>query len=644
MDSFDTRFDQQLGAHDSVFARYSFVYSTQTVPGPFPGIADGGAARPGNGYTESQNGALGWTHILTPHLVNEARFGYSRVFDKRLQPSSSTFGLPDQFGIPGVPQVPQNGGLPLFDFGSLSSLGAAGTLPSDKASNVLQFTENVSVDRSKHQIRSGFEFQHVAFPQATPTFSRGNFAHSGVFTSIVGINDTTTDRAQFILNPVASTVPNGVNLLGGANSLSATNFPPVFYPLRNYYAGYAQDSWRVLSNLTLNLGARYEFLGVPAERDGRIGNFLSGATGDSPDGLNHYYIPQGHVAELGTTFTSFLAANNILLTPTTDNAIGLAQHTNFAPRMGFAFQPSAKISVRGGYGLFFQANENHGLSISPYINFPFQVTTSFTAGSTVQGIVNPATGVADATIGPIAQGFKNISLSTSSVVPGSLAFNGEPRFPKTSYSQAYSVQMQYQVTQNTVAFVGYIGSNGRHLQTSIPSNTTTQVKPSTTALKSISFFPNLATGGTYLTHDGASNYNSLQFGAEHRFSKGFAFTANMTYSKCMSDVRDLLDNGVGGYRGPYVAGLGIGADTTLCDIDVRRIVHTSGTYELPFGKGRKYMNNGLLAYVLGGFSHELDLYRAGWTAALCDVQHDELFRSGLLCAEGAGTEPVCRIA
>ena len=603
--SFDTRIDQQIGQSDSVFARYSFVYNDQRTPGPFPDIADGGASRPGNGYTESQNGAASWTHIITPHLVNEMRSGYSRVFDKRLQPSANVFGIPDQYGIPGIPQIAENGGLPLFEFGGangLSNLGAAGTLPSDKASNVWQFTDNVSIDRGRHQLRVGFEFQRVAFPMATPTASRGDFVHSGIYTSVVSSTDGSTDRAQFLLNPIAATVPNGVSLLGGANSLSATSFPPVYYPIRKYYAGYGQDSWRLGNSLTLNLGVRYEYIGVPAERDGRLGNFVAAVTGDTPDGLSHYYFPRNRLSELSTAFTTALTASNILLTPTDDSAIGLAQKTNVAPRLGFTFQPAQHVSVRGGYGLFYQSNETHGLSISPYINYPFQVTTSFSGGSAVAGIVNPATGKADGTIGPISQGFQNISLSPASVTPGSLAFNGEPRYPKTGYSQAFNLQVQYEVARNTVLSVGFVGENARHLQTSLPTNTTSQIQPATVTLKTISFFPNFATGGTYLSHNGASNYNSLQFGAERRFSHGLAFLANMTYSKCMSNVRDLLDNGVGGVRAPYVAGLGLGADNTLCDIDVRRIVHASGTYELPIGPKHSLLSHGIGAWIAGGWS------------------------------------------
>ncbi len=316
--SFDTRLDNQFTQKDSAFFRYSFFHNDEVYPGPFPGVADGSSSRPGTGYTESQNGALSYTHVFSPHIVNEARVGYSRVFDKRLQPDANVTGIPAQYGIPGVPQIPENGGLPLFEFGQLANLGAATTIPSDKASDVWQATENLSIARSSHQIRTGVEYQHVAFPEATPTAPRGDFTHGGTFTSVVANTDASTDRAQFVINPEAATVPNGINNLGGANNLNATSFPPVYDNYRHYFGAYVQDSWRARSNLTLNFGLRYEYVGVPGESTGRISNFVSAFTGDTPDGVSRYYMPQQDIAALPPAFTTFLAANSIILTPTTD--------------------------------------------------------------------------------------------------------------------------------------------------------------------------------------------------------------------------------------------------------------------------------------------------------------------------------------
>ncbi len=604
IDSMDARVDHQFTQRDATFLRYSYVYSTQNVGTPFPGVADGSPARPGSGRTESQNVAFGWTHTLTPHLVNEARVGYSRVYDKRLQPFADTLGIPAQYGIPGVPQIPGNGGLPLFSFGSLSSFGANTTLPSDKASDVTQVTENLSIDRGQHQIRTGFEFQHIAFPLLTPTQPRGNFTNSGVFTSVVSSTDSSTDRAQFILIPEPSPYAAQQNYLGGANSVTASSFPPAFYPIRNYYAGYVEDSWRTSQILTLNLGVRYEFLGDPAERDGRLANFVSSYTGTTSDGLSHYYIPQQNVATLPADFLALLSSNNVILTPTTDNSIGIAQNTNFAPRVGFALQPLQKMSIRGGYGLFYQGNEDHGLSISPYINFPFQVSSSYSNPSAVEAIIaNSITDTTpEGTVGPISQGLQNVPLTPATASVSSLSFQGEPRYPKTTYSQSYNLQVQYQIASQTIFFVGYVGSNSRHVQTAINANTTAQIASPSTSLPSIAFFKTISTGGNFVSRDGQNDYNSLQFGAERRFSSGLSFTANMTYSKCLGDIRDLLDNGIGGYRAPYVPGFGIAADTTLCGIDVRRIVHTSGTYDLPFGKGRAYLHEGIASWIAGGWS------------------------------------------
>jgi roadblock/LC7 domain-containing protein len=602
--SMDARVDHQFGQNNSAFLRYSYVFTTQDYPSPFPGVADGGASRPGTGRTESQNGALSWTHIFTPHLVNEARVGYSRIYDKRLQPFANTLGIPAQYGIPGVPQVNENGGLPLFEFGTLSALGANTTLPSDKASDVFQVTENVTRDLDRHQIRSGLEFQHVAFPMLTPPESRGDFVNSGLFTSVVNSTDGSTDRAQFLLIPQISPYGSQFNYLGGADNLSASNYPPAYYPIRNNYGVYAEDSWRATQNLTLNFGLRYDFLGVPAERDGRVGNFVPAQTGDSPDGLTHYYIPQQHLAELPAALTALFTANGVVVTPTNDNSIGRAQGTNFAPRVGFALQPSKNVSVRGGYGVFYQANESHGLSSAPYVNFPFEVQSSYSAGSAVQAIIaNPVINTTpEGTVGPLSQGLQNVPLTPSTASVTSLQFEGEPRYPKTAYSQSYNLQTQFQISPNTILFLGYIGDNSRHIQDRIPINTTLRIAPPSTSLPSIAFFPTIATGGQYVSHHGSGNYNSLQFGAERRFSSGLSFTANMTYSKCLGDIRDMLDATIGAVRAPYVPGVGLSADYTLCETDVRRIVHTSGTYELPFGKNRHFLHEGIGAWIAGGWS------------------------------------------
>jgi len=197
---------------------------------------------------------------------------------------------------------------------------------------------------------------------------------------------------------------------------------------------------------------------------------------------------------------------------------------------------------------------------------------------------------------------ENVALTPAAASVSSLSFEGEPRHPKTTYSQTFNLQVQFQIASRTIFFVGYVGSDSRHVETAINANATSQIAPPTTALSSIAFFKTISTGGNFVERAGEINYNSLQFGAERRFSGGLSFLANMTYSKCLGDARDLLDNGIGGYRAPYVPGVGITADYTLCNTDVRRILHTSGTYELPFGENRMFLHQGIGSWIAGGWS------------------------------------------
>jgi TonB dependent receptor len=565
------------------------------VPSPFPGIADGSSSRPGNGRTQSQNVAFSETHVITPRLVNEARIGYSRVRDTRLQLNANTLGIPAQYGIPGIPQIEGNGGLPQYGFGQLSNLGTPGTLPSDKSSKVIQFTENLTIDRDRHQIRTGVEYQHVGFPTLTPTTSRGSFTNSGIYTSIVANTDASTDRAQFLLTPlpVSSTSLQG---LGGSNTVSASRFSPIFNLVRQYVGAYVQDSWKATSNLVLNYGVRWEFLGIPAESGGRFANFVPAQTGDTSDNTSRFYIPQSQVSNVPASFQALLAQDGIVFTPMADNVLGYAQKGNFAPRVGLSFQPKPKLVIRGGYGMFYQGYENHGLSISPWVNYPFQITTSYTAGSSVAPVT------AGNSVGPISNGLVNVPLTAAKASLGAISLFGEPRNPKTTYSQAFNLQVQYEIAPNTLAFIGYVGANGKHIMSSIASNAVSTILSPTANTKSNSFFKDFAVGGNYVSRGASTNYNSLQAGVEHRFSHGFSVLANFTYSKCLGTARDLLDNGIGGYRAPYVAGYGIGADYTLCDIDVRRVVHTSGSYELPFGKNHAYASSGIASALAGGWS------------------------------------------
>ena len=598
VNAFDVRLDQVFSAKDSAFARYSYNYNTQFQPSPFAGVADGGASRPGTGWTESQNVAASETHIFSPTLVLEVRAGYSRVADTRTQYDSNVMGIPAKYGIQGIPQIPTNGGLPTLVFNQLATIGSPGTLPSSKASDVFQISENLSIDRGRNQIRVGSEYQYIAAPTLTPTTSRGSFTNNGIYTSIVNSTDSSTDRAQFILNPEAATVAGGISNVGAANALSASNFPPAFRLVRPYVGAYGQDNWRATPKLTLNLGLRWDFIGAPEEANGHFANMVPAQTGLTS--TSTFYIPQSQVASVPAAFVALLAQNGIAFTPINGNSLVLAQKTNFAPRLGFSYQITPRLVVRGGYGIFYQGNENHGLSVSNYVNFPFQITTAYTASNAVTPLTP------NNSVGTLQNGLLNVPLTAAAGVASSntsLTLLGEPRNAKTSYAEAYNLQFQYQLTPNTVLELGYVGTVARHVQVGgIPTNTVATILPPSANLKASAFFPNFATGGTFIARAGETSYNGLQFNVEHRFSNGFSLLANYTWSKCLGNTRDLLDNNVGSYRAPYVPGMGIGADYGLCDINATNLVHASGIYQLPFGKNKRWLTSGFASWIAGGWS------------------------------------------
>src|SRR5262249_44357180 len=142
------------------------------------------------------------------------------------------------------------------------------------------------------------------------------------------------------------------------------------------------DDWKVTNKLTVNLGIRYDFFGLVLEHHGNQANFVPGG---APTGGPLYIIPEGPNANnlssgCATCFTDLLAKDGITLAITNKYGKGLgnSQNTNFAPRVGFAYQATNKLVVRGGFGMFYNGFENRGFSPNLGENYPFQFNFNFT--------------------------------------------------------------------------------------------------------------------------------------------------------------------------------------------------------------------------------------------------------------------------
>jgi hypothetical protein len=172
--------------------------------------------------------------------------------------------------------------------------------------------------------------------------------------------------------------------------------------------------------------------------------------------------------------------------------------------------------------------------------------------------------------------------------------------------------LQYQLTPSVTLQAGYVTSLARHLESFPNSNNVTRILDTTQSTNSAVPFPDFGHGSSYAITAGSSYYHGLQTKVEKRFTGGLSLLGTYTWSQSRSDAGDLLNGGsLAGYRAPDVPGAGIHFDYGLANFDIRNVVHLSGTYELPFGKGKPYMANsgGIADKLLGGWS-------VNWSAVL----------------------------
>jgi len=603
--AFDTRIDFDLTQKDQVFFRFSYVDDPQFIPGPFGGIADGGGFQEGLQTAKSDQSALAYTHVFSPSLVNVARVGFNHLHTTRFGPDGNTAGIPAQFGIQGIPQQAENGGLPSIEMSGLSTLGSNSFLPSDEVSDTIQVTDDFTKIYGQHSFKMGIEFQNVKFSTLQPAYSRGDFEYNNnsssvSYTDIPNIGGGATGRAQFLLDPIASTV-GGVDYVGGADQVQASNISKT-YDEKKYFATYFQDDWKVTPRLTLNLGIRWDYFGPINETNGGQANFIPSGP---PNGVPEYLIPASGKDNraLSPSFINLLAKDGIALVQTSKYGNGLVQtqKTNFVPRVGLAFQLDPKTVLRGGVGLFYNSFENQGYGPNIGENYPFVYNFGYLEKNlgipSVQPISSGSPWAGCATAGPGSTATLNAGLSCIQFTPlqvnaSGLSLQGLQFAYHTPLTISVNATVQRALTRTLSAQVSYVLTESSNLQTGVSTNNVTQLLAPGASTQNAVPFPDFSHGSSYHQTVGRSNYNGLQTKLEKEFDNGLQFLAAYTWSKTLSDAGDLLNGGsVSGYRAPDVPGLGPSFDRALADFDIRNVFHISGYYELPFGKEKHFLPN-----------------------------------------------------
>jgi hypothetical protein len=627
--AFDVRVDFDITQKDQIFSRFSWVDDPQFIPGPFGGVADGGGFQEGDQSAKSYQSASAWTHVFSPTLINVARVGVNHLLTSRYGPEGTVTGIPAQYGIQGVPQTTENGGLPSIAISGLNTLGSNAYLPSDEVSDTLQITDDFTKVYGAHSFKMGIEFQNVKFSTLQPAYSRGDFSfnsNSGSvsYTDIPNVGGGATGRAQMLLIPQVSTVAGGVNYVGGADQVQASNINKT-YDEKKYFAAYFQDDYKITPTFTLNIGLRYDWFGPLLETNGGQANFIPGpnpfsgpaylldATGKDNRQLSS---TANNPALNGHGFLDLLAKDGIALEETNKYGQGLTQtqKTNFAPRIGFAYQASQKLVARAGFGLFYNSFDNQGYGPNIGENYPFVFNFNYQQQNLGIPSVTPISGGSPwagcATAGPggvatLNSGLSCIAFSPLDVNAQSLGLQGLQFNYKTPTTISSNLTLQYSLTRTLSAQVAYVYTRANHLQVGIGTNNVTQILPAGASTNTAVAFPDFGHGSSYNTTIGTSNYNAFQTRLEQQYGNGLQFLATYTWSKTLGDAQDLLNGGsLQGYRAPQVPGYGPEYDYGLIDYDIRNVFHLSGGYELPFGTGKKYFGNTSKAenMVVGGWS------------------------------------------
>lgn len=594
----DVRADWNISQHDQAFGRYSYNHEPTTYPPPFGPLLDGGGfGTTGQVVQLGENFAGSETHVFTPTLTNEFRFGYNYGHFAGLHSNATNPSAASGLGLGGIPYSTNNGGLPAFNISGISGFGSPTFYATNEYENVYQILDNVTKVLGNHTLKAGINIQRIRFSTSQPTNPRGNYNFNGQYTGRQGTPNTGFGVADFLTNNFAGA--------GISNVFTSDD-------VRYNRSGYAQDDWKASQRLTLNYGLRYDYSTPYLERHDNQAAFIPSNTTVAGGGTGVYRVAKSQqnnaffqqAINPAKSFGRLLALDHITVQYTDNRYLVEPQKTNFAPRVGFAFKATEKAVLHGGYGIFFGGLESTGYYPNLGENFPFEFDSNFPSATCVAGGSCPTNGFS------LETGFSNAIAAGLINSISQPALRGSEAKVRTPYSEQYNLTVEYGISNSLVGSLGYVGAVSRHLQSFPNPNGAVALAPagfggytntSGDTVFPLQPFPHFG-GVAFTAYDGSGSYNSLQARLEKRVTRGLSFLTTYTWSHSLDNAPTPLgSNGDGGYRSLNI--LGIGADYGNSPFDVRHRFTFNGNYELPFGRGRAYLNQGgILDDLVGGWS------------------------------------------
>jgi hypothetical protein len=565
----DARYDHNFSDKDRLSVVYHYGDSDQLTTDPYHGaipVPGGGDADQGNDEVlRNQQLSVAETHFFNARILNEARFGYTRLREDLFSlinghDYSTQFGL----GNIAVPGFPATDAFPYIFLGTGYISGGSTYKPFLELDSNFQFADNVTFSSvGKHEFKFGGDFRRL---NSNPNFSLfpTGFQYYGSY------GFSATSNAFNAFYPNAFMFDGGVDLadllLGIPESvdigLQLTKPHTQSWEMHYYF----QDTYKFSPKLTLYAGLRYEYQAPYTEASNGASN----------------YDP---------------ATDSLLLAGRGSNSSALvnSRWNDFGPRLGVAYQINRKTVIRAGYG-FFYSPENDGREDILTKNFPFAIQTKFSnpiwqGPSVFQYLLD--TGVPRATNPQIPAGASSIPASTIQNGGLETTFYENPKI-KTGYSQSYNLTLQRELGASFTFEAAYVGSVSHDLSYQI-GNINQRGNQSNVVSMNLGQIQ-------ALTSAGWGEYNSLQVKVTKRASRNLSFLGAYTYGHSLDNGPAPFDLGHVGNNTPQNP-YNLSGEIAASDFDIRHNFTFSGLYRLPIGKGQRFFGN-------WGDIHELVL--GGW--------------------------------
>jgi len=566
-DQFLIRLDHQLNSTHQLFGRFLFFNSDQLFPFVPNTFAQNPAAPPGFGTNKNDRGrnlGLGLTSVFRPTLINDFRFGYAYFLGtKEAQNIHSNFL--QNLGITRAPGS-TNRGIPAINVPGYADLGDSDIFqPFVRRNHTFQFTDNLVWVRGRHTLKFGADLRRLRLNYLVEDFGQGIFSFSDGAGSASG-----NAFADFLLGrPFLSFAQAGNS--DGNDRL-------------NYLGAYLADEFRVNRRLTLSLGLREEFFSPATNADGRASIL-------DPTNAARYIVrnERGQAASLLSDPLVQNLQQTYDLEFVTSQQAGLPASlirpdwSGWAPRAGFAYDLSGKgtTSLRGGLGVFNSLGELD-YAAETRLSAPI---TEFLFGLDLCRFYGP--GACGQSWAPTQLSYE-LAYTLGNTAP--VAVSSPPSI-RNGYAYEWTLSLEQKLSPAMALSLSYAGTAAHKLPRRGLQNQGVPNLPN----ERRGYHPQAGSNQFVRATDVNSNYSALIVRLERRAARGVSFVAGYTLGKSIDTASGL--NGANQPQDNY----NLRAERGLSDFDVRQRFVLSSTWEFPFGRGRRWMNDGLGARVLGGW-------------------------------------------